>query len=251
MILINVTSQPLAFFMFTYGPLPQVLCYADLIFRTSLPLITFLLLDAICIVRYLFIFHLKNPTANQHNFWTFFICFWAFSFSFTGHFIFAMLPGNNPNFFYICLGKFPASHSLQKTKVNWFLIDIALLTILVHIFVGFRYWHFKHQEKFPSQSAQQAVTSQHINKSSLASLTTNFCGLLLIIMASTTAQKVNLMDKTKVNDFSHYIWAYMFYLYGPVFVQCMSVFTLHTRNALLVKHTKCKLMAIKDFFCGQ
>jgi hypothetical protein len=26
------------------------------------------------------------------------------------------LPGNNPNFYYICLGKFPASHSLQKPR---------------------------------------------------------------------------------------------------------------------------------------
>ena len=253
LILLNISSQPLAFLIFAYGPLPEAVCYVDLVLRTSLTVIIILLLDAICAVRYIFIFHLKNPTATQHGFWTFFISCWVFAFSFSVHFVFALLPGNNPNFFYFCLGKFPASHSLQKTKINWSIIVIALFTILAHIFVGIKYLHFKYREKkgvIPSISAQHAVTCTLVNKSSLGSFTTNSCGIMLIIMVSTTAQKLNLIDKNKVDDLSEHIWAYLFFLYSPVLVQCASVLALLTRNANLLKHVKDKVKSTLDLLRG-
>lgn len=51
------------------GPLPDFVCLCQVIFRDSFTLIALPHIDAIVIIRYLFIFWLKNPTAFHHEFW--------------------------------------------------------------------------------------------------------------------------------------------------------------------------------------
>ncbi len=61
----NATLQFPTILRYLLGPFPPVLCYIDIIFRNSFTMQGLLYLTAIIIVRYVFLFHLKNPTALQ------------------------------------------------------------------------------------------------------------------------------------------------------------------------------------------
>ena len=58
------------------GPLPEFLCILDFITKNVIALKVFLFLTAVIIVRYIFTFHSKNPTAVQDDFWVMFLNLW-------------------------------------------------------------------------------------------------------------------------------------------------------------------------------
>jgi hypothetical protein len=126
---------------------PKVFCYLDLFFKPGIILTYIMFLDAILVVRYIFIFHTKNPTANQDDFWNCFLCIWMTSISIIYQFVFILLPGNNPNFFYICLGRISQNHKNETMKENLVLRYLLVISALAHLFVGVRYFIFKHQER--------------------------------------------------------------------------------------------------------
>ena len=47
------------------GPFTPIICYIDTIVRNAINMQIFFYLNSIILVRYIFIFHLKNPTALQ------------------------------------------------------------------------------------------------------------------------------------------------------------------------------------------
>ena len=163
-------TELLMLFLYMFGPLSEWICYYDLVTRPGVAMYDILLLDSLFVVRYLFMFHAKSPTTIQEEFWCFFINVWIISFCTISHLVFAILPGNNPNFFYICLGKIPLSHKHSATKVNLALLYTLSFSILAHLMVGIRYQIYRWQEKnktAPTVSTQTTVTHNNLNKSSL------------------------------------------------------------------------------------
>jgi len=59
--------------MYFYRPLPLWFCYLNILYRNIVVVYCFLLLDAIIIVRYAFIFWLKDPLSFMDTFWCIFI----------------------------------------------------------------------------------------------------------------------------------------------------------------------------------
>ena len=143
----NFGVSILLFIRYSFVSDPQLICYLDQILRGSIIMNYILFLDAILIVRFIFVFHTKNPTATQDDFWNRFLCIWLSSISFICQFVFAILPGNNPNYFYICQGRVSPNHKNEKTKQNVSLQYLLLFSAVAHIFVGVRYFIFKLQEK--------------------------------------------------------------------------------------------------------
>ena len=78
---------------YCYGPLPTFLCYLHLIIKSTLAIQLMLIFDAISILRYIFIFWLKNPFNFSDDFWNVFINLWIFSFSLMSQIVFVILPG--------------------------------------------------------------------------------------------------------------------------------------------------------------
>jgi hypothetical protein len=64
--------------------------------------------DIIAVLRYLFIFSIKNPGTFQDEFWNFFINIVVVSFSFLSQVIFAYLQGRQPLTYYFCTGQIPS-----------------------------------------------------------------------------------------------------------------------------------------------
>ena len=139
--------QVFLFIRFVFGIAPELICYFDLIVKPGIAMVTILFLDAIAIVRYIFVFHRKNPTVTQDDFWNCFICIWVIGICLIYYLVFVLLPGNNPNFFFVCLGRIPSNFKSGETKVNLGLQYLLHASVLAHVFVGVRYFVFKRQEK--------------------------------------------------------------------------------------------------------
>ncbi len=62
----NLVMQPITFLRYIAGPVDSaLLCSLDTLLRNSICMHGLFLLDSMIIVRYIFMFHLKNPTALQ------------------------------------------------------------------------------------------------------------------------------------------------------------------------------------------
>ena len=90
----NLTVQPLAFYRFIFGPVTwEFFCSFNSVVRNAIPLHILLLLDAILIVKYVFTFHMKNPTAMQDDFWKNFLNLWIMICVSISQVIYVMAPG--------------------------------------------------------------------------------------------------------------------------------------------------------------
>ena len=80
-ILLSVILQCLKIYHYTVGYMHSFFCFVDVFLKPVAVMLDFLLLDAMCFIRYMFIFHLKNPNGLQDDFWKSFIVMWVISFA--------------------------------------------------------------------------------------------------------------------------------------------------------------------------
>ena len=90
------------------GPFPLWFCFWHYVLKNTIAMLQILYFDIIVAVRYLFIFHLKNPAMFEDQFWNFVINTLVVSFSFASQLIFAFLPGRQPVIYHFCSGECPS-----------------------------------------------------------------------------------------------------------------------------------------------
>ncbi len=118
------------------GPLPNWFCFWQYVLKNSIAMQEILYLDIITLVRYMFIFSIKNPATFQDEFWNFFINILVVSFSFLSQAIFVSLPGRQPLTYYFCTGDIPSGLYTIKTifiKMDINLNQICFLLVLRNI----------------------------------------------------------------------------------------------------------------------
>ena len=69
--------QPTDMLLYFYKPLPDWYCNIIYILRNSLILLSVIYTDLILIVKYIFIFWMKNPANFQDDFWSFIVNVWV------------------------------------------------------------------------------------------------------------------------------------------------------------------------------
>ena len=72
--------QPTDMLLYFYKPLPYWYCNITYILRNSLILLSVIYTDLILIVKYIFIFWMKNPANFQDDFWSFIVNVWVVMF---------------------------------------------------------------------------------------------------------------------------------------------------------------------------
>lgn len=72
-----VYFEVLIFVRYLTGPFPAILCQVEHISKNVLLQHSVIVANCILVIRYIFTFHLKNPTAVQDDFWTVFINLWS------------------------------------------------------------------------------------------------------------------------------------------------------------------------------
>ena len=225
-IISDVLMEIIFIYRYTFGELHELICHLEFFVRPGSVMITIFILDAMCIVRYIFIFHLKNPTVAQDDFWRLFLVIWMSSCTIVTHVVFVLSSGNYPNFFYICLGKYPARQHEFIDQNNWALIGLLIFSLLAHFYVGVRYLIYRcieQQQSTGSFSQQQEVTFVKVNQQSLGRFATNISAILYVAIISVVPNRINNADIEIFDSYPECIWIHAFHLYLPPLNQIFSI----------------------------
>ena len=143
--------QPFTLFIYTFAPIESTMtCTFLFVAIVSTALYGLLLHNAITFVKYVFIFHLKNPTVIQDDFWGVFINIWIFIFCLVTQFSYLMMQGREHIGVYLCNGKFPLKYLNSPIKQNYIVRFIALFSLVIQIvFFGLRQsFKYRNNQKF-------------------------------------------------------------------------------------------------------
>jgi hypothetical protein len=181
-----------------------------------------LYLDAIIIARYTFLFHVKNPTALQDDFWRLFPDCWTLGVSISNQIIYGLMPGKNPQNYYMCLGHYPTKYNGKAVKINYSTNYLALLSFVAHVIAGIRIKIHRCKEEQKDQV--QAVTSAASvgSMDMMMNFTTNLISLLLLIFSSGVPVIINAMEPLFLDTYPNFILVYISHHYSP---QCVLALT--------------------------
>ena len=221
----NVVMQPVTFIRYIIGPIDSIIfCGIETVLRNVLCMHALLLFDSIILVQYLFLFHLKNPTAVQDDFWKFLLNIWIFSACLLLQCVYMILPGKNPINFYMCVGKYPVRFQNIPVKMNisfWFL---AMLSGFIHLYVGL--FKIKYNQK----------NKANVDTKSLFNFTSNIVGTFtLLAFTLVTTILVNSKEPDDLDTFPNYILLYILHHFTTQFNLIVICITFYTSKALRTK----------------
>ena len=206
----NLVMQPLTFIRYLVGFIDsQIICGLDAILRNSISMFGILLFDWIIIVRYLFLFYLKNPTALQDDFWKLFICLWNVGLCSISQFVYIFSPGKNPMNFYMCVGQYPIEYQNLPVKLNLSLLFISIFSLLIHLVAGIWNMYNDHWKK------SQLTNSDNTNNTSLFTHTSNIFGTIaMFLFAFINPVLINQMEPSKLDLYPNYLLLYFLHHYN-------------------------------------
>lgn len=242
----NMTSQVPNILLYIVGPLPQGLCYQLTISWPAFAIGFLLLTNAISITKYTFIFHIKNPTSLQEDFWAKFILSWIIGFCFFSQLVFAILPGKNPNFSYICLGYIDRDLLESVVKKNYIALYLAYFSIILHSFVSIRCFLFNCKLRCPTMNQNRNIVSViasriiSLEKSTLIQSSMKMISLILVIVSISFPTVINATKLEILTTYPHYLLLYGFQLLLTPFVNIAIILTVVLQNKNLVEFLRKK-----------
>jgi hypothetical protein len=238
----NLIVQPLAIYRFVFGPVRiEAIVLINAIGRNGLPMQGLLLLDAILVVKYAFLFHTKNPTAIQDDFWNMFLNIWTFAFTSISQIIYIVLQGQNSLNFFIYNGECPVNTFLSP-KMNYPVIMVVAVSTLIYLFVGMRHMHFKYCAK-SSKAAKTgsvgiSISNFPLNSQTLVSFTTH--GVMIFLLSSNflVLIKVNKMSIEILSRFPNYFLFYTLQLILPCSTVAATVIVYFIKSKTLYNQVR-------------
>lgn len=201
-----IIIQPPTIMYFAFGPLNVAgLCSFHSYARNAMIMHFLFVQNGIMIGRYMLIFHSKNPTAVQDDYWKIFINIWSLLFSGTSQFVYFYLPGKNTSHYHICFGKYPNNSHLLSVKPNLPLVMLGLGSGLIYVFVRLRTFFYTNKKNL--------IPNVFLNKQTMFSYTANGIGILMIWILLIASSVINRMDVRFIDTEVNLI--YVVYLYTP------------------------------------
>ncbi len=176
-----------------------------------------LLINAITISRYLFIFWLKNPGVVWDDFWSFYITLWIIIFSSLFNFVYFYLPGPQPLSYYLCSYIEPQTDgNLPKRPTLIF----EVFSVFVMLIINIRIFMFKRKSRSNTNSNKRVGTIFHqrisvsiSDKGTISDFKSNIYSIINIILLAMLTMQGNTMTMKEVRDNPAYI--YLIHLTGP------------------------------------
>jgi hypothetical protein len=116
------------------NPLPAWYCHLQVFLKGLSVYLLIVTIDVILLVKYAFIFWLKNPASVPDGFWIVFLGFWITGFTCLSQIIYFYLPGRQTLHFYICTGILPYDQQILPNKARWhsiFIITVSLVACTI------------------------------------------------------------------------------------------------------------------------
>jgi hypothetical protein len=213
--------QPPTYFVFAFGPIEiSEFCTFHTFARNVVILQVLLLQNVIIAVRYIFIFHIKNPTAMQDDYWRIFLNIWTIGFSVISQFVFAWLPGKSPLHYFVCMGENLENVNNQLAKQNIPLSVLAVTSFGLFSILRFRTSLSKEKE---------TIVMSSFSTKPLFSFTALGFGILMITFFYVIIRIVNKMN-VNVN---HQHWQYMLFIFMPQLVISSIIATYYVQYSKL------------------
>jgi hypothetical protein len=189
------------------NPFSSTFCFVHLLLKNALVMQATLLFDAAIIVRYLFIFWLKDPFHFQDDFWYLYVNLWILSFSLATQFIYLFLPGCQPLNYSICTGQHqPPCNASIPPKPNYSTLILHLFSISTHIFVTVRLQLHKRKQN------QMQTTIEMQNLTDYKTAISNVIIMLVLVLFLVLFNKV---QPEKANIFPYYLIVYGCHMFVP------------------------------------
>ena len=207
-----IIFQPFIILLHCIVPINNiVLCQVANFIPTMIPLFGLLMHDAIIVVKYVFIFHLKNPTALQDDFWSLFINAWIWGFCFITQVGFSLAPGRDTLGYYICIGKINLKMMEEPRKINYALNIAGNLSVMLHA----AFWVLKKTYKYYNGKKYKLYKDYEFKLANIASKANMFhfishiVTIFFLIIGLIYFPRIYMhMHPQKIDSFPNYILVY-------------------------------------------
>ena len=154
------------------GPFSHTCCFWFYVLRRALITRVFLLIDAITITRYIFIFWLKNPGAFNDEFWMRYVNLWTTWFCIMIPFVQAFFPNQKLMIYNICIGYHTESQTMSSTMNIGIEIPSIFFQLVLFFRIKIQKWQVcrkreshQHSHKILDLAAIESGSLLHISQS--------------------------------------------------------------------------------------
>ena len=225
-----------------FGPTSQIICYILMVLKLIVPIQILLIMHSILMIRYFFIFWLKNPVAFNDDFWNFFLNIWIVGFSVLSQFIFMMMSTTKMLFYHICIGEVP---DVDQNGAPLLFHILFVITAITDFVVALRIAVYKKKSKFQnlntSNLRKSTNFSSQIVKESLSDLTTTVCSSTIYFCTVIFMHFINKIPLMQFNCFPTYLYEYFLRLIWPITFASSLIILHYYRNSQLRSTLKMEL----------
>ena len=199
--------------------------------------------------RYFFIFHMKNPTAVQDDYWTMFINMWVFGFVLISEIVYQALPGKDNAKILVCYGKVPTELFDVPIKMNWHILIIGYLTVFLHIAFGIFITMFRryNQNKYKEFEQFKAKFGMGHSNEDLFVYAAAFVCMITSILGIINVSVMDVIAPDLLDTYPFYI---MVYVLDEIHPSCVISFTLVVIILNQKKFSKEAWKEFKNFLLG-
>ena len=229
------TVQPLEIFRYLYGPLPAFFCFWFHVFRNAVTLQLAMLLDLIIIIRYLFVFWLKNPGNFYDNFWTVFIHIWTFGFCLITQWMVLYLPGNKPLLVCFCSG-INLSDGQSGAPKNILIKIVHLCSFILLLAMFIRIEKFRQIDHIPTtwSGNQKRFFLSATEDKFISSYLIYLMVIVNMIIGNALVMKINSLTPYEANLYPNYMFVITFQLISPIEIAGSVVLVYYLKHKKLI-----------------
>jgi hypothetical protein len=219
---------------------PVMFCQYAFFLHHCLVLVIMIKSIAMILVRYICVFHSKNITAIQDDFWVHFLNIWIRGFSALAYFIASQITNKRPMEYYFCLGKIQKKSQADGPYVDYIWISFFILANIVLLIIGVQSKIRECQMK----NIEMAVIKQgyyftETRKMNLITFSIVFIGsIILFLTVLIPAYQMEYGDLHSLSTYPGYLWVYMVHLYSGNIQMIQYIPFFYARNIHLYNFAK-------------
>lgn len=196
------------------------------------------------IVRYIYVFHAKNITAIQDEFWICFLNIWTSGFCVIAYFAVGFLKDKQLREYYFCIGRIAKKSLSDKSFIDFIFLTFFVLILFALLFVGIMYkirdYNIRKKNfTLKPSSFQVGYYFSEIQKSNLATFAEGV--ITLIVICITGVIPVYVIENSSwsyLSTYPGYLWVYVYHLYQPEIVNSIVLAVMFSKNLQLRNYVK-------------
>jgi len=240
LIFMTIFTHTPMIFRYLVEQAPKVFCEYEFFLQRWLFLYNGLNTLAFILVRYICVFHSKNLTPIQEDFWICFLNIWTKAFSAIAYFVVSKITIQRPMDFYFCMGRVQKKSQSDGHFVDYIWAPPYILIAIVLFVIGVKSQYCEyHKKSSKKEVAQKGHYITAIRQMNLLTFPLLFVGWIeATILIIIPIYQMEFGDLDSLTTYPGYLWVYMFHFYaGNIFlIQFLPLF--YGRNIYLTNFAK-------------